>query len=347
MRSLLSLGGIAAAILAWNGAVAAQTAEEFYCDQSELRIVVSSSPGGGYDTFGRLVAQYMSRYIPCNPTFVVENMPGGGGVRAGNYLYNTAPRDGTVISIIDRGVLTAPILYGASTETQFDGTEFLWLGSLVQERGVGMVRTDAPIGSLADATTTKAFFGASGVETDAAMYARLVNSLLGTQIETITGYAGQTEYYLAMEQGETDGLFMSGWSGPNRLQAMQARDRGDLKFIVQMARDRDPEVGEDVPTIYELLQNEDDRKVIDLLLSRLILGRPFIAPPGIPEDRFAVLRNAFASAVQDPELLADMERLNYRISPVLGEEAQKLMADVYATPEEVISRVREIVAVQN
>lgn len=346
MKHLINLGAVSAALVALQAPAFAQTAEEFYCSQSELRIVISSSPGGGYDTFGRLVANYMPRYLPCNPAFVVENMPGGGGVRAGNYLYNSAPRDGTVIAMMDRGILTAALLYGESSEAQFNGRDFNWVGSLVQEIGVGMVRVDAPAQSLEDAKEQPMFFGASGVETDSAMYARLVNSLLGTQIETITGYAGQTEYFLAMEQGETDGLFMSGWSGPNRLQAIAARDRGELKFIVQMARERDAEIGADVPTIYELLENPEDSAVIDLLLSRLTLGRPFIAPPEIPEDRLALLQQAFANAVADPDLLAEAERLNYRISPVLGEEAERIMASVYATPQEAIDKVRAIISVE-
>lgn len=139
---------------------------------------------------------------------------------------------------------------------------------------------------------------------------------------------------------------MSGWSGPNRLQALEARDAGDLKFLVQMARERDAEIGENVPTIYELIENDEDRQVVDLLLSRLTLGRPFIAPPEVPEDRLEVLRDAFAKAVSDPELLAEAERLNYRISPVLAEEAEELMARVFDTPEPVIEKVRSIIAVQ-
>lgn len=324
---------------------AAQTAEEFYCDVGEMRMVVSSSAGGGYDTFGRLVAQYMSRHLPCTPNFVIENMPGGGGVRAGNYMYDSAPRDGSTIAIIDRGIMTAPLLYGESTETTFNAREFNLLGSLVKEIGVGMVRSESAVQSIEDAKSTKAFFGASGVETDSAMYARLVNSLFDAQIETITGYAGQSEYYLAMEQGETDGLFMSGFSGPNRLQALQARERGEVKFFVQFAREPDAEIGADVPTIYELLENEEDGQIIDLLLSRLTLGRPFIAPPGVPADRLAMLRDAFAKTVSDPDLLAEAERLNFRISPVLGEEAQAQLAGVYETPAPILDRVRSIVAV--
>lgn len=342
--------GIALRAMAASAALAtaasAQTAEEFYCDQSELRMIVSSSPGGGYDTFGRMVANYMSRYIPCNTPFVVQNMPGGGGVRASNYLYGEAPKDGTTISIVHRGILTAPMLYGASTETQFVPEEFNWLGSLVQEIGVGMVRTDSAVQSIDDAKETTAFFGASGVETDGAMYQRLFNSLFGTKFETITGYPGQTEYFLAMVQGETDGLFMSGWSGPNRLQAIEARDAGDLKFFVQMARERDPEIGTEVPTIFELLESDEDAQMVELILSRLTLGRPFLAPPGVPEDRLAVLQEAFAKAVNDPELIAEAERLNFRLSPILADDAVEIMERVYATPEPVIQKVREIVAVQ-
>ena len=338
LLALLSSG----AVLAGVNAVAAEGAATFFEEAGEISMIISSSPGGGYDAYGRLIADYMSKHLPGEPDVIVQNMPGGGGMRAANYLANAADQDGTVISMMARGVPIAPLLYGAESGAEFDPAEFGWIGSLNSEVGVGLVSTASEVTTIDEVREREIFFGSSGVESTPSMYGRLLNTLGGTKINMLNGYAGQTEYFLAMERGETDGMFITGWSGPNRVKAMQAHEAGQIRYIVQLATEPYPEFG-DTPTLLDVVEGEEDEQVVRLLLAQLDLGRPVITPPNVPEDRLELLRAAFDAALADPEFLDAAARLELDIEPIHGEAAEEMMAAVYQTPESVIARAREIV----
>jgi len=216
-------------------AAQAQSAEEFFRAKKDLNLITSSAVGGGYDSYSRLLAHHMSKYLPGNPTIVVQNMLGGGGIRATNYIYNVAPRDGTVFALVDRGMPTAPLLYADKSQARFDAVRFAWIGSIMRETGMGVLSARSAVASIEDAKTHPIFFGATGPETDPAMYTRLVNDLLGTKIKVINGYKGQPEEFQAVEKGELDGLFMSGWSGPGRAYVREQIGKGQMRLLVQMA----------------------------------------------------------------------------------------------------------------
>lgn len=321
----------------------AETADEFF-RHATLRLIVSSSPGGGYDTMARLVARYMSQHLVGNPSIAVQNMPGAGGVIAVNYLANVAPKNGSVFALVDRGVMTAKILYGDDSKTQFDSRKLAWLGSVTKEAGVGLFSTRSGLKSLDDAKKRESVIGATGLETDPAMYARLFNSLLGTKFKVIPGYAGETEFYQAMEQGETDGMFASGWSGPNTVKELEGYHAGRLTYFVQMAKQRLPELP-DTPTVLDVVTKQEDRQIIEILLSRLSLGTPFVAPPEVAADRLAVLRGAFRATVADGDFQRDVERQYNHVNPTFPEEAEQQIATVFAMPESVTQRLREIVKI--
>ncbi len=322
----------------------AQTAEEFYRGKKELNLITSSAVGGGYDQYSRLVARHMTKYLPGNPTIVVQNMVGGGGIRAGNYIYNVAPRDGTVFCLIDRGMPTAPLLYGEKSQARFDAVKFSWIGSIMRETGMGVLSARSRVKSVADAKVNEPFFGSTGPETDPAMFVRLLNELVGTKIKVIHGYKGQPEEFQAVEKGELDGLFMSGWSGPGRAYVRDQIGKGQMRLLVQMAATKDPQ-HMDTPGILELVTGAEDRQVVELVLNRMLLGRPFIAPPGVPAERLAVLRAAFRRAVEDPELQSEAQKLKLALDPMWGEEAQEVIKRLYQTPKPVIARTRKIVQV--
>ena len=319
----------------------AQPADNFYKSKNELIILISSAPGGSYDIYGRMITRYMSRYIPGNPVFVANNMPGGGGMRAANYLYNVAPKDGTVISIMDRGIVTAPLLYGEESKAQFDATKFSWIGSAVIEMGMGAIRADAPAITLEDMKKKEVVFGASGPETDPALYARLFNQLYGTKIKVIAAYPGQAETLQAVEKGELHGLFLSGWSGSGRAFVKDKVARGEWKIFVQMTSRKDPEHA-DALSVFDVIKGTQEHQILTLLFERQVLGRPFVAPPNVPADRVALLRTAFQKAIEDKELLAEAEKQRYAISPVFGEEAQDIVARIYNTPEPVVLATRKL-----
>ena len=331
--------------LAWAltcGVASADSATDFYQARPNMRLIVSSSAGGGYDMMGRLAARYFSKYLPGEPSIQVQNMPGGGAITATNYLFTVAPKDGTVLGHIDRGMATTALLYGSQTQAQFKATEFNWLGSISREAGVGLVSKTSKARTLEDMRKTEIVIGTNGPETDSAMYARLSNQLLGTKFKSVFGYPGQVEYYLAMSRGEVDGIFMTGWSGPNRLTAMKDIEGGAVNFFVQMASARHPDAP-NTPTMRELVTDEKDLQIIDILLSRLDLGRPFVAPPGTPADRVALLRKAFDKTAADPDLRAEAEKIGIRVDPISGIDAQAMIAKLYLTPEDVRARMQSIV----
>jgi len=341
MRVVLLLAGVVATMQ--TCAADAQSSAEFF-QKSAVRLIVSTAPGGGYDTMGRLVAHYMSKYLPGNPVISVQNMPGAGGVLAVNYLANVATADGSTFALVDRGVVTARILYGDGSRTQFDPRRLLWLGSITKEAGVGLFSTRSGLKTLDDAKNREVVFGASGVETDPAMYGRLCNALFGTRFKMIPGYSGETAYDQAMMNGETDGMFASGWSGPNTIKELAAYRAGQVTYFIQMTKQRLPELP-NTPTIFDLLSNEEDRQIADVILSRLVLGTPFVAPPGVPTDRLALLRSAFRSTTLDQDFREDAKRQLNRVDPIYPEEAESIVNAVFATPPEVIQRLQQIVKI--
>jgi tripartite-type tricarboxylate transporter receptor subunit TctC len=343
IRALTGLVVVAAATGWLAPAARAQPADEFFRGKRELNLITSGAAGGGYDSYSRLMARHMAKYLPGNPTIIVNNMPGGGGIRAANFLYNIAPKDGTVLALIDRGIPTAPLLYGEQSKAQFDAVKFTWLGSIMRETGMGVMSARSPIKTVADLKTREAFVGATGAETDPAMYARLMNDLLGTKFKVITGYKGQPEEFQAIEKGELDGVFMSGWSGPGRAYVRDQISKGQMRLLVQVAAEKDPQ-HTDTPTILELVSTPEDRKIVELVLDRISLGRPFLAPPGLPADRAAMLRAAFHQAVDDPELRAEAQKQRLAIDPTYGEEAHEVIKRLYQSPQQVVERTRKIVA---
>jgi tripartite-type tricarboxylate transporter receptor subunit TctC len=310
--------------------------------QKDMVIITSSGAGGGYDAYSRMFARHMPKHLPGNPTIVVNNMPGGAGIRAANYLYNIAPKDGTTIALIDRAIPTAPLLYGADSKAQFEATKFYQLGSVMQETGMVVLSAKSPVNTLDDMRKMEIIVGSQGPEQDTAMYPRLLNQIAGSKFKIVYGYKGQPDIFHAVERGELQGLFMSGWSGNGRAYVLERQARGELKLLMALASERHPE-HKDIPTVLEAISNPEDKQIVELLLSRLALGRPFIAPPGVPAERIKILRNAFRKSVEDPELLAEAKKSRLAIDPIWGEQAQEMIAAAYKVEPAVIERIRKII----
>jgi tripartite-type tricarboxylate transporter receptor subunit TctC len=338
---VFALCGVAATLF-WLTGAQSKTAEDFYRDRKEIYLITSSAVGGGYDQYSRLVARHMTKYLPGQPTIVVQNMIGGGGIRAANYIYNVAPNDGSVFCLIDRGMPTAPLLYGARSKAQFEAVRFSWIGSLMQETGMGVLSARSPVRTVEDAKQREIFFGSTGPETGPAMFVRLVDDLLGTKIKVINGYKGQPDEFLSVEKGELDGLFMSGWSGPGRAYVRDRIGRGQMRLFLQMAREKDRQ-HPDTPGILDFVTASDDRQVIELVLNRMTLGRPLIAPPGVPTDRLSLLRWAFRQTAEDPEFQGEAEKQKLALNPTWGDAAEAIIRDLYRTPPRVVERLRAIV----
>lgn len=318
---------------------------DFYSGK-RLTMVIGSGSGGGYDNYSRTLGRHMVRHLPGEPGFIAQNMPGAGSVIAANHCFNTAPKDGTVLCALGRGMFTAPMLYGAQSQSRFEAEKFEWIGSMNQEFGMGVVMSSAAATDVRSMIGTPIILGSTGPETDPAMYSRLFNALIGTRFRDIHGYQQQSEVIIAMERGELDGLFISGWSGPSVRTLTPLIEEGKVKPFVQLSMTRNARYP-DVPSVMEFLDREEDRQVLELIFARLALGRPYVAPPGVPRDRVQALRAAFEKTFSDPEFIADAERQNLALNPIFGDESETLMNRIFNTPPAVLERTRSLVTPQS
>ncbi len=302
----------------------------------QIRLMVGSAPGGGYDTYGRLLAQFMRRHIPGNPLIIVQNMPGAGSLVLANYLYNVAPRDGTTFGAVNALVATDPLLY--PERVKFDPRQFRWLGSALRENHVGVVWHTSPIKRLDDVLEQELIVAGTGGATN--LYPVFVDSVLGTKIKMIPGYQGTKQGLLAMERGEVAGNVGITWASLKATNGSWLRE-GLIRVFVQFGLKPHPELP-NVSWIYDYAHNDAYRAAMDLAFGNQEFGRPFIAPPGVPDATVDVLRTAFEQSLQDPEFIAEAEKRAVDIDFTSGAEIQTLIEKIYKSPPAVVERVRHI-----
>lgn len=340
---IFALGLATAACLAGSALPArAQTVEEFYSN-NDLRIMIGYSPGGGYDTYARLLARYIGKYIPGNPNVVTENLPGAGSVTLANQVFNVLPSDGTVIGATSRAIPVEPLL--GNTPTQYDAREFTWIGSMTDEASVCVASAASGISDWDSVVNgdQSIIMGGTGAASDNEAFLRMQQRLFDANIQIISGYAGSAEVNLAMEQGEVDG-YCGSWSSFVATRGDQI-DNGEIIVLVVLSTV--PAEGlEGYPLVTQFAENQDEIAVLNLVLSRLDIARPFLAAPGVPEDRAAALRGAFMQAINDPELIAEAEAQGLELNPMDGATVNELIEVMYDTPQSVLDATSEILAVQ-
>ncbi len=327
--------------LALFGATAAQaqSVESFYRGRN-INLVIGYSVGGGYDLHGRLLARHLGKHIPGNPGIIVQNMPGGGSLRAANFLYNAAPKDGTTIGVFSRGMAMEPLI-GASN-TQYDSRKFTWIGSVTNEVSVCATSSGSKVKTWDDMLSIPFTVAGEGSGSDPDIFATMIKNVFGAKLRLIPGYPGSSEMTLAIERGEVDGR--CGWTWTSiRVQRPEWITEHRLNILVQLASRRSAELA-DVPLLTEHATTERQRQIVDVVLSRQTMGRPVVAPPGVPEDRKQALRRAFDATMTDPAYVAEAAGHGLEINPVGGADLDKLLADLYATPPEIIAEVRAIIA---
>jgi tripartite-type tricarboxylate transporter receptor subunit TctC len=302
--------------------------------------VVGYSVGGGYDIHGRVLARHLGKHIPGNPAIVVQNMPGGGSLRAANFLYNAAPKDGTTIGVFSRGMAMEPLI--SSSNTQYDSRKFAWIGSVTNEVSVCATSRMSKVKTWDDLLANPFTVAGEGSGSDPDIFATMIKNVFGAKLRLIPGYPGDAEMTLAIERGEVDGR--CGWSWSSiKLQRPDWIADHRLNILVQLASKRSPELA-DVPLLSEHATTERQRRIVDVILGRQAMGRPVVAPPGLPEDRKQALRRAFDATMTDPEYLAEAATRSLEVNPVGGADLDKLLGDLYATPPEIISEIRAIIA---
>ncbi len=313
---------------------------DFYRGKT-VTMIVGYSAGGGYDIYARAVARHMSEHITGAPKVIVQNMPGAGSIASANYLYNVAAKDGTVFGTFGRGVPMEPLIGAA--KVQYDASKFTWIGSAANELSVCAVTQRSQVKTWEDVTRKDAAVGGEGSGSDPDTYAMMVRGLFGARFRIVTGYPGGNDMTLAIERGEIDGRCGWSWgsikatrpdwtSGPNR-----------LNVLLVMSTERSEELP-GVPTVLEKASTDRDRDIVRLIVSRQTVARPFAAPPGVPSARRDALRKAFMATLNDPVFLADAKAASLEISPLSGEEVEKLIGDLYKAPAESIAQARAAIA---
>jgi tripartite-type tricarboxylate transporter receptor subunit TctC len=337
-RRMLGLAALIAG-LAGAGAARAQSVEGFYRGRT-VTIVVGLGVGGGYDTTARVLARHLGRHIPGDPAIVVQSMVGAGSLRAANYLYSVAPKDGATLGVFARGMAMEPLI-GASNAS-FDSRKFAWIGSTTNEVSVCVTYGNAKVKTWDDALRIPFTVGGDGTATDPDIFSAMLKNVFGARLRLVTGYPGGADITLALERGEVEGRCGWTWSSV-RLQRPDWIGTGKLNLLVQLATQKSPELP-NVPLIMDLATTERQRRIVSVILARQPMGRPVVAPPGIPEDRKQALRRAFDATMADPDFIAEATARSLEVNPVKGADLDRLVDELYAMPPAILAEVRAIIA---
>ena len=321
-----------------SAAVQAQTPAEFFKGK-QVSLYIGFSAGGTYDLYGRVVARHLGKHIPGNPTVVPKNMEGAGSIRLTNFMYASAPKDGTALATMGRGGAFGP-LFGMKG-AQFEAERFLWLGSANDEVSLCASWHLSGVKSFDDVRRRELIIAATGPGDESQTVPKLLNAVVGSKFKVIGGYPGSNEMTISIERGETQGRCAFSWASMKSVHR-QWLDEKKLNILVQLSYQKHPELP-DVPLAGDLAKTQEEKQMVNLLAARQVMGRPFFSTPDVPADRAAALRKAFLDTLNDPEFLAEAEKLKLEITPVSGERVQDIVRDLYATPRAVVDRAAEFV----
>ncbi len=328
---------IFAALAAFTAAAAADSVADFYKNRS-ISLIIGYSVGGGYDAYARLVARYIGKHIPGEPSIVPQQMTGAGSLRAANYMFSVAPKDGAVLGIFSRSMGVAPLL----GQAEFDSRKFTWLGSVTDDDTTCVTWNSSPIKTWDDFLSKPSKLGGLGADADPDIWALLYKNVFGAKVQLVSGYPGTNDVVLAMERGEVDGLCGLSWSTIKTRHAEWLTSHS-ANIIVQAALKKEPEIAA-VPLATDLVKNPEQLQIIKLLLASQAMARPFAAPPDIPADRKTALIAAFDATMRDAGFLGEAQKLNFEIHPVTASTIDALLAEVYATPKDVLARAAKAIS---
>ena len=337
LRSLLAL----CVLLLPLAPARADSVSDFFHGKT-VTVFIGFTAGGGYDVYGRLITRYMGNHIPGNPTMVAQNMPGAGSLQLANYLYNVAPKDGTAIATFGRGEAVEPLIGNGGA--RFDATKFLWLGSVANEVSACAVWQTSPVQKWSEATQKEFTVGGLGAGADPDIFAAVLKNVFGAKLRIVSGYPGGNDVTLAMERGEVDGRCGWSWSAikATRLAYLQEHK---MSLLIQLALKKSPELP-DVPLVLDLARTEKEKQILTMIFSRQVTAWPFAAPPGLPADRAAALRAAFDATMKDAGFLAEAKKAGLEVDPVPGAEMDRLIAQLYKTPPEIVAEAKKAVAIE-
>jgi len=329
-----------AAILAplWGAGARADAVADFYAGKTMI-IIVGADTGGGYDAQARLMSRHLGRFIPGKPNVIVQNMPGAGSLIAANNLYNTAPKDGTVIGLMQRGVLSSKFTNPGGV--RFDLAKFNWIGNLSSETAVVVAWHATPFKSIEDVLNQEMLVAGTGPTIDTETTPRLLNALIGARFKVISGYSGTADAVLAMERGEVHGLGDWSWSNVKTRRPDYLRDK-KIRVLLQVATEKLPDLP-DVPLAMDFVKNEADKRIMELFLAQKSAARPVVAPPQLPADRLAAIRQAFDQMIADPEFLKDAAAQKLELDPAPASEIEKVIRLFATTPDDIGQKLKEAI----
>jgi tripartite-type tricarboxylate transporter receptor subunit TctC len=312
-------------------------ADDFYKGKT-INIIVGFGPGGGYDLYARMLARHLGRHIPGNPTVVVQNMEGAGGVRAANHVYAVAPKDGTVIAGVNQGAAMFKLLGGKGA--QYDPAKFQWLGSMAASNNTIYVWHASGIKTLDDAKRREVSMAGSGVISDANIYPAVFNALLGTRFKVVSGYAGTNESNLAIERGEVEGRGGGAYSSLVSTRPDWLRD-DKVKVIAQIGFEKEPEL-KDVPLLLDLVKGGEERQIATVVTLPTAIGYNYWLAPEVPSERVEMLRAAFMAALKDEALLTEAKKQSFEIRPKTGQELEAMVNKAAGTPKPILEKTAAI-----
>lgn len=337
---LLTLASALLAIASLSKAASAASPMEDVYKGKSITLLIGFGPGGGYDTYARLLARHLQRFVAGEPTIIPQNMPGGGGLTVTNYLYNASQPDGYTIGMFGPFTGLEP-LYG-NKNARFDITKFTWIGNMDVDAGICVSWHASGLANFADTLKKEIAFGSSGKGSTTTQQVLFLKNMLGSKVRLVLGYQGSNEIRLAMRRGEvgaTCGLYRS-----NAVTDLaQDLKSGDIKILIQFGRQSLEEFG-DAVNAYDLLKTDEDKQVADIILRANESARPVAAPPGVPLDRATELRTAFSKTMKDPVFLQDAKRMSLPIHPTGADDVANMFKELYSAPPAVVERAKTIMA---
>ncbi len=328
---------VAAALAALTGSAKADDVGDFYKGRS-ISLIIGYSVGGGYDAYARLLARYLGKHITGDPSIVPQQMTGAGSLRAANYIFSVAPKDGSVLGTFSRSMGVAPLL----GQAEFDSRKFTWLGSMTGDDTTCVTSNSSPIKNWADFLNKPSKLGGLGADADPDIWALLYKNVFGAKVQLVSGYPGTNDVVLAMERGEVDGLCGLSWSTIKTRHGEWLTSHS-VNIIVQAALKKEPEIAS-VPLATDLVSNPEQLQIIKLLLTSQAMARPFAAPPGIPTERKQALLAAFDATMADADFLREAQKLSFELHPVNATTIDQLLAEVYATPKDVLAKAAKAIS---
>jgi len=332
---------VLAGLIALAAPATSAAAGDYYAGKS-IDLLIGAPPGGGYDIYARALARHYGRHIPGQPIIVSKNMPGAASARAAGFISTLAPKDGTAIAALMPGGVVGPLL-DEKAETLFDPTKVLYLGTANNGTRICVSRKDSKIKTFDDALTQKASFGGVSTSDSTRGYGYMHKKTSGAQYDVVSGYSGTAEIALAMERGELDGVCGWDWASFKSQRPDWIRDN-KVNLLLQVGLEPNEELTRmGVPSVFKYVTNEDDRKVVELIISQQVFQRSYIAPPGLPAELLETLRSAFDATMRDQDFLHDAETIRIDISPLPGAKVQELVQKIYAAPKDVVARARQAI----